>query len=224
MSKAESSHRMDGRLTFSVRRHRYWCGQVSDMPQPTKVDPMLRRRLSPQGRLALALAEDVIGDVRGVRIVFASRHGELARTHGLVEALRPAAENDPSPSAFTLSVLNSTSSVLSIARRDTSPALALAAGAATPWYGLLEAASLQAELASPVLLLCADAPVPSVFLHGAVDAEPLRSLALMLDAGGEDWEMHAGELVDGRDEAMGALAAALENGSGGWGGWGIRRR
>lgn len=211
-------------LRFTAHRHRYWCGLPSDMPKPSRVDPLLRRRLSPQGRLALALAEEVIGDLKRVRVVFASRHGELERTHGLVEALRSEAEDDPSPSAFTLSVLNSTPSVLSIARRDTSPALALSAGPATPWYGLLEASALHGASPEPVLLLCSDAPVPSVFLHGAVDPEPLRALALLLAPAGVEWELEAGGALEGPGDGMRALAAALDSGAGRWGSWGIRRK
>lgn len=211
-------------LQLPVLRHSRWDGLPAAVPQPAKVDPILRRRLSPQGRLALALAETCLGDLASARTVFASRHGELARTHGLIEALRPESADDPSPSAFTLSVLNSTPAVLSIARKDTAPASAVSAGPVTAWMGLMEAALLQQETADPVLYLSSDAPVPPVFLHGKEESVPLRALGALLGEGGEPWELLPGDWSAGPGDGLLALAAALDAGGGVWGGWTLRRR
>lgn len=175
---------LPARLELPVRRWMRWSGAASSVPAPASIDPMLRRRLSPQGRAALSLGALCAEGQSSYRMVFASRHGELARTHALIEALRPECPDDPSPAAFTLSVLNSTPAIASIARKDRSPALAVSAGVETCWLGLLEAGLAYAEGGGPVLLVCADAPIPSVFLHGGTDTDAIRSLAVLLAPGG----------------------------------------
>ena len=211
-------------LQLPILRHVRWEGLPAFVPQPVKVDPILRRRLSPQGRLALALAETCLGDLASARTIFASRHGELARTHGLIEALRPESPDDPSPSAFTLSVLNSTPAVISIARKDTAPSSAVSAGPVTAWMGLMEAALLRQESGDPVLYLSSDAPVPPVFLHGKEELVPLRALGALLGTGGDSWELLPGDWTPGVGDGLLALASAFEAGGGAWGGWSLRRR
>ena len=215
---------MSAELELTILRQARWEGLPSAVPQPAKVDPILRRRLSPQGRLALALAETCLGDIASARTVFASRHGELARTHGLIEALRPESADDPSPSAFTLSVLNSTPAVLSIARKDTAPASAVSAGPVTAWMGLMEAALMRRESSGPVLFLTSDAPVPPVFLHGREETLPLRAAAALLAEGGDPWVLESGDRSPGSGDGLLALADAIEAGGGTWGGWSLRRR
>ena len=51
-----------------------------NLPDIAFVDASLRRRLSLFARMALKVAHDCAGDRIGVRIVFASRHGDLGRT------------------------------------------------------------------------------------------------------------------------------------------------
>jgi hypothetical protein len=171
-------------IGIPVGRWSHWSGPAASAPHPPGIDPILRRRLSPQGRAALASAAECAAGLGSYRMVFASRHGELARTHGLIEALRDDTADDPSPASFTLSVLNSTPAIASIARKDRSPAVAVSAGARTCWLGLLEAALGYHTSRTPVVLVCADAPVPSVFLHGQEDPHPVRSLAVLLADGG----------------------------------------
>src|SRR5262245_30442488 len=49
------------------------------------VDPLLRRRLSPLARISLKVAHDCTGDLGSVRMVYASRHGELNRTTEMLQ-------------------------------------------------------------------------------------------------------------------------------------------
>ena len=49
------------------------------LPDVGFVEPMLRRRLSPLAKMTLRVAYDCARDVPDVRIVYASRHGELLR-------------------------------------------------------------------------------------------------------------------------------------------------
>jgi hypothetical protein len=217
------------RIGIPIRRWSCWAGPAATAPLPAGIDPILRRRLSPQGRAGLAAAAECAEELESYRMVFASRHGELARTHGLIEALRTDSQDDPSPTAFTLSVLNSTPAIASIARKDRSPAVAVSAGASTCWIGLLEAALSFRASRSPVLLVCADAPVPSVFLHGKHDPDPVRSVAVLVAEGGTPCELTGpAEEPSTQEDSFSGLMGCLEDlGSGGnptvHNGWMLRR-
>jgi len=208
-------------LVIPVLRWHYWEGLPSELPELKSVEPLLRRRLSPQGRAALAVADVVAGGIGSVRVVYASQHGELARTLGLMESLRPESADGPSPTSFALSVLNSTPGIYSIARKDVSPSVALSAGEESCWCGLLEAALTHLELGQPVLLIAADGPVPALLRHGVPDPAPIRALAILLGAGGKEHVLRreAGDR-DSPAHALPALAEALRSG----GGWSRARR
>lgn len=143
------------------------------------IDAMTRRRLSQLSRMALKVAHDCIASCDDVRVVFASRHGELARTTDILKAI--TAHEPVSPTAFSLAVLNGMTGVLGIARGDRTPATAISAGLETLGYGLLEAyAQSEEDASSPVLLVYADEPADP--LYGAVDREVTGgALALLLD-------------------------------------------
>jgi hypothetical protein len=164
----------------------------------------------------LAVADIVAGGLHPVRVVYASQHGELARTLSIMESLRPESPDGPSPASFALSVLNSTPGIYSIARRDHSPALALSAGEASCWYGLLEAAQVWLEHRTPVLLISADAPVPTIFRRGQVDPAPVRALAVLIGETGQEHRlMRSSSLSNDESAALPALASALGR-EGGW--------
>ncbi|HWT36575.1 MAG TPA: beta-ketoacyl synthase chain length factor, partial [Paraburkholderia sp.] len=115
-----------------------------------------------------------------VRIVFASRHGELRRT---TDILRNISAGEPvSPTSFSLSVLNAMSGVFGIARGDRSAASALSAGAETLGYALLEAhAQYATDTSTPVLLVYADEPADPAY--GTIEEEVQGgALAILLDA------------------------------------------
>jgi hypothetical protein len=206
-------------VVVSILRWHAWEGTTNELPELKSVDPLLRRRLSPQGRAALAVAEVCAQGVGPLRVVYASQHGELARTLGLMESLRPEDPDGPSPTSFALSVLNSTPGIYSIARKDTSPVVAVSAGPESAWCGLLEAGITACEELCPVLLIAADAPVPALFRHGEPDSAPIRALAVLIGSGGESYELSFGEGPSTNGSALTALAAALASG-GGWGGGG----
>lgn len=142
---------------------------------------MMRRRLSSLSRMALKVAGDCVDAQTRMRVVFASRHGELRRTTDIlrdIEAGKPV-----SPTAFSLSVLNAMSGLFGIARHDRSAATAVSAGAETLGYALLEAhAQRSDEPAGPILIVYADEPADA--RYGAIEQEVQRgALALLLDAG-----------------------------------------
>ena len=88
---------------------------------------MQRRRIERLGRMAIqAACWCQEAEESGVPLVFASRHGDVARSMELLEAL--AADEPPSPTTFGLSVHNAIAALYSILRRDRGNYVAVAGG------------------------------------------------------------------------------------------------
>ena len=174
-------------LIAPIARHAVWpagatgATAVTGAPDVAFVEPLLRRRLSPQARMVLNVANDCAAGLTDARIVFASRHGELKRTTTLLEAL--AAGEGLSPTLFSMSVLNASSGLFSILQKNTAPATAISAGRASFGYGLLEACLQLAERPQqPVLYVYADEPAPALYAAGEAAGQRAHALALLLDA------------------------------------------
>jgi hypothetical protein len=146
------------------------------------IEPMVRRRLSSLSRSALKVAHDCVGGRDRVRVVFASRHGELRRTTDILRAI--SAGEPVSPTAFSLSVLNAMTGIFGIARGDRSPASAISAGAETLGLAMLEAhAQFEEDRSSPVLLVYADEAPDAAY--GTIEDEVQGgALAILLDTCG----------------------------------------
>jgi hypothetical protein len=164
--------------TIPVGRWSSWPATASAAPDIGFIEPIVRRRLSTLSKVALKVARDCVAE-EPVRVVFASRHGELRRT---TDILRNISAGEPvSPTAFSLSVLNAMTGIFGIARGDRSAASAVSAGAQTLGYALLEAyAQLATQPDSPVLLVYADEPADPAY--GTIEDEVQGgALALLLD-------------------------------------------
>jgi hypothetical protein len=170
---------LDMDWTIPVARWSYWSADAGAAPSLSFVEPIVRRRLSALSRMALHVAYECAAGYSAVRLVFASRHGELSRTSDILDCI--AAGEPVSPTAFSLSVLNAMTGIFGISRRDTSAATAISAGAESLGYGLLEAhAQLSADSTTPVLLVYADEPAGA--RYGPIDDEVApAALAILLD-------------------------------------------
>jgi Beta-ketoacyl synthase, N-terminal domain len=148
-------------------------------PDVQFVEVNLRRRLSPLARMMLHVAQACAQDLPRLRLVFASRHGELNRTMGM---LRELAQSAPlSPMAFSLSVHNTAAGIFSILRGDTAPATAIAAGDETLGYALLESfCQFESDPGLPVLMVYADEPLPQEYRGFATGPEPHHAIAVLL--------------------------------------------
>ena len=156
-------------------------GQPSS-PDVAFIEPMLRRRLSSLEKMSLRVAHDCAHDISDVRFVYASRHGELTRTTVMLGDL--AAEQELSPTAFSMSVLNTSAGLFSILQRNTAPSTAVSAAASSFGYGLLEACMQLAEKPEqPVLLVYADEPTPAVYGETAKSSLEAHAIALLLQTG-----------------------------------------
>jgi hypothetical protein len=185
--------------TIPVARWSSWPAAAAAAPDIGFIEPMVRRRLSTLSRIALKVAHDCVGSADEVRVVFASRHGELRRTTDILRAI--SAGEPVSPTAFSLSVLNAMTGIFGIARADRSSASAISAGAETLGYGLLEAhAHYATQPASPVLLIYADEPADPAY--GSIEDEVQGgALAVLLDSAHAAGQltctvMHTGEAAE----------------------------
>ncbi len=147
-----------------------WLPVGDDTPVLAEVPAMQRRRIERLGRMAIQTAFWCQqAEAGGIPLVFASRHGDVARSMELLEAL--ATEQPPSPTTFGLSVHNAIAALYSILRRERGNYLALAGGMATVEAASLEAAALLADGAAEAMLVVYDAPLPAVYAGFADEAD-----------------------------------------------------
>ena len=168
---------------------------------------MLRRRASPTGKMALEAAYQCLPAQSDIPVIFASRHGECARS---VDLLTELAGNAPlSPTAFSLSVHNANAGLFSIARGDRGNSIAIAAGPSTVEHALIEACGLLADGAPQVLLVMSDSPPPAAFSSYNDCAEQGYAWAWLLQAAGNGAGEHfslSWSAAD-QDAAVGLAAA-----------------
>lgn len=144
-----------------------WIAATRDPGEPAPTgrsfDRVNRRRASILGRaLADALVEAVEQagvDASVVPTLVGSAIAEASTMVSLLEQIWR--RNDPlSPAAFTVSVHNAASGLISISAKNQGYASSLAADFDTPAATLLEAIGLVATTGEPVALVCGDEPVP----------------------------------------------------------------
>lgn len=172
---------------------------------------MQRRRIERLGRMAIQTAwwcQQAQTDA--IPLVFASRHGDVARSMELLDAL--AAGQPLSPTTFGLSVHNAIAALYSIIRGQRGNYLAVAGGKATAETACVEAAGLLADGAEEVLLVVYDAPLPEVY-RGFAD-EPDAGFAWcwrLGRRGGEGEKLRlAWQEASGNANEASALPHALE--------------
>ncbi|MFV0475481.1 MAG: beta-ketoacyl synthase chain length factor [Pikeienuella sp.] len=142
---------------------------------PLCLAPRAARRLSPQIRLALAVAEQLGEMPAETGYVFASSVGEGETLKIILDALRTE-EMLIQPLRFQNAVFNAASGQWTIATRRQGPATSVAAYDQTFGAGLMKTVMQIALERRPVGLVCYDAPFPQP-LH------PARPMAMALGAG-----------------------------------------
>lgn len=193
-------------------------------PDVRFVDRLLRRRLGRLSRMAFRVASDCIDDEEVPPLgVFCSRYGEFSRAFEMLSDL--AREEPVSPATFSLSVHNTTSSLFSIMRQDTSHSTALAAGEATLEAGFLECWTLLKDRAAQAtLLVYSDQVLPDVYAEQTSNVSSDIALALLLQLPPEEeeanvlglsWRPNRNECATGDvadNSAMGILRLLLKGG------------
>ena len=133
----------------------------SDLPALLDVPPMARRRIERLGRLAYHVASACQGVSVGMPAIFASRHGDVARSVELMSTL--AKDETLSPTSFGLSVHNAIGGQYSITRKDPANVVSIAGGPLTPEAAMVEAWGLLREGHAEVLLVMYDVSLPSLY-------------------------------------------------------------
>lgn len=131
-----------------------------EVPALAEMPAMQRRRLERLGRMALQVAWRCQPETdTPLPMIFASRHGDIARTHEMLSGL---ARGEPlSPTHFGLSTHNAIAAQYSIARTLTGNYLAVSAGPEAAEAAVTEALALLADGAAEVLVVVYDGPIPS---------------------------------------------------------------
>lgn len=156
--------------------HAPWLPMGDDVPALAEMPPMQRRRVERLGRAALQVAWRCQGgDERDLPLVFASRHGDILRTHAMLAEL--AREQPLSPTSFGLSTHNAIAAQYSIARMLQGNYLAVSAGRATAEAGVREAQALLADGAPAVLVVMYDGPTPDDYAGYLDEPETLYAWA-----------------------------------------------
>ena len=184
-----------------------WLPTGDAMPALADMAPMQRRRVERLGRAALQVAWRCQRDDDGnLPLVFATRHGDLERTHKMLAEL---ARDEPlSPTQFGLSTHNAIAAQYSIARGLHGNYLSVSALRATPEAAVTEALGLLADGAPAVLVVVYDDALPSDFAEFRDEPEVLHAWAWRIVAqrdGLPRLSLRAGEPA-----AAGALPHSLD--------------
>lgn len=155
------------------------------MPALPEVPPMQRRRIERLGRMAIQAAYwcDAQSD-DAVPMLFASRHGDVAKSVALLKTL--AAGETLSPTAFGLSVHNAVAASHSIISGGRGNYSAIAGGRGTVESACVEAAGLLADGAPEVRLICYEAPLPDEYGRFADEAEAYYAWCWRIAPSGRD--------------------------------------
>lgn len=146
-------------------------------PALKQVPAMQRRRFSRLTKMMLE-AGFQCNMAPNCRSIFASRHGELPRTIGLLEDI--IAKQPLSPLGFSQSVHNTASGIFGIVTANTAPSTSVAAGTETLSQAMIEAFAQLAQSPEPILLVFGDDPVPQVYDEFTQETELPLALGLQL--------------------------------------------
>lgn len=121
-------------LEFYIKKISCSTGENIDLSQ---IPMMMRRKLSPVGKIALSTILQCYDGDEDVRLVYSSRYGELERVVKLIK--QEYEENEISPAGFSFSVHNSTIGLFSLLNNLHCSYNSVAAGEWTFAAGLLDA-------------------------------------------------------------------------------------
>lgn len=123
------------KLEFRIKKFSYSTGENLDL---SSVPMNMRRKLSPVGKIAMSTMLDCYGENSDdIKLVYASRYGELERVVKLIK--QEHEENEISPTGFSFSVHNSTVGLFSLLKKIYSSYNSIAGGEESFSVGLLDA-------------------------------------------------------------------------------------
>ena len=185
-----------GGLTTTQDWQSYAQGELSlsdsqELPALKQIPAMQRRRLSPFAKLALHCALSSADEcLTSVPSVFASRHGDLAKTSKLISDV--AAKEDLSPTQFGLSVHNAVGGLFSIYSGNKAPLTAVSAGEDTFFTAIVDAlCKLAANEYSQILVVFTETLVPEIYQKYIAQDEVAIACALLLEPAGQGDEVYS---------------------------------
>lgn len=123
------------KLEFRIKKISHSTGENVDL---SAIPMMMRRKLSPIGKIAMSTLLDCYGENSGdIKLVYASRYGELERVVKLIK--QEHEDNEISPAGFSFSVHNSTIGLFSLLKNIHSSYNSVAGGEESFSAGLLDA-------------------------------------------------------------------------------------
>ena len=123
------------KLEFCIKKISYSTGENLDL---SSIPMNMRRKLSPVGKIAMSTMLDCYGENSGdIKLVYASRYGELERVVKLIK--QEHEDNEISPAGFSFSVHNSTIGLFSLLKNIHSSYNSVAGGEESFSAGLLDA-------------------------------------------------------------------------------------
>ncbi len=194
--------------------------EAAVQPALNQIPAMTRRRLSKLTKLAfdVALQSSARQEHKALPTVFASRHGDLHKTLLLLQQL--ARQEALSPSQFALSVHNAISGQFSIFSQNQADSNAIAAGADSLHYAVLDAAARfcsEPDL-TELLVVYADEPVPEPYQAFCQDPSVPVALALLLhrsEGQAVQFTMHSDAASQAEPDQALKLLAFLQGGQAG---------
>ena len=170
-------------------------------PEAKFLPAMLRRRCKPLTRIMLTTAYECCGNDKNllsqVRTVFASRHGSINESIGLLEAI--AAESRVSAATFSHTVHNAQAGLFSIAAGNREASASLAGQEDTFPCAMIEAlCHLQRDPTRKILLVTGDVPLAEAFAR-LIDEPPTSYGVAMLLSSQGDGERISVELAPASD-------------------------
>ena len=122
-------------LYFRIKKISYSTGENIDL---SAIPMLMRRKLSPIGKIAISTMLDCYGENSDdIKLVYASRYGELERVVKLIK--QEHEENEISPTGFSFSVHNSTVGLFSLLKNIHSSYNSITAGENSFSLGFLDA-------------------------------------------------------------------------------------
>jgi hypothetical protein len=182
-------------------------------PEARFLPAMLRRRCTPLTRIMLTAAFGCCGEesLAAVRTVFASRHGSINESIGLLESI--AVNGRVSAATFSHTVHNAQAGLFSIAAGNRNASSSIAAQEDTFAAAFLEALTfLERDPKQPVLLVMGDVPLAETFAPLIDEPASSYGVALLLTAagGGEGVSLRLGRRSDAADRRKTSWPDAIE--------------
>lgn len=156
----------------------YVVSSNADRPPLLHIPAIMRRRLTPLGRMALYAGYLADPEQTAHIRVYCSRHGDLSRTINLLDTL--ADSQTVSPADFSMSVHNAIGALEGIATKNKCDYTAISAAEHTFLAGLIEACGYLQSGTKRVLVVIYDEKPPILYQSYVTDPEFTYAFALLL--------------------------------------------